>query len=201
MKITEPLTQGASWVLTPIALAFIQQSIVIMIPWLIATLAVIIADLASGIRKSHLLGVHVSPSTAIRETLGKIIVYFSFILAVAMIDVAAEGGMAIAKWSCLFIMCVEGCSVVSNILKPSGVQVSLKGVLKMILKRTPLGIGDEEADEIIKTAKREDRKWNRIKHRKFKDDEDSLYAFQGQMIPKDAEALQENRTELNHDNF
>lgn len=201
MKIPEPVTQGASWVLTPIALAFIQQSIIIMIPWLIATFAVIIADLASGIRKSHLLGVHVSPSTAIRETLSKILTYFSFILAVAMIDVAAEGGMAIAKWSCLFIMCVEGCSVVSNILKPSGVQVSLKGVLKMILKRTPLGIGDEEADEIIKTAKREDKKWNRIKHRKFKDDEDSLYAFKGQPIPKNVESVQEHRTDLNHDNF
>ena len=201
MKIPEPLTQGASWVLTPIALAFIQQSIVIMIPWLIATLAVIIADLASGIRKSHLLGVHVSPSTAIRETIGKIIVYFSFILAVAMIDVAAEGGMAIAKWCCLFIMGVEGCSVLSNILKPSGVQVSLKGVLKLLLKRSPLGIGDEEADEIIKTARREDRKWNRRKYRKFKEDEDSLYAFDGQPIAKDVEAVQEHRTDLNHDNF
>lgn len=177
MKIPEQVSQGASWVFTPVAIAFIQQSIVIMIPWLIATFAVVLADLMSGIRKSRLLGVHVSPSTAIRETCGKIVTYFSFILAVAMIDVAAEGEMAIAKWSCLFIMGVEGCSVLSNILKPSGVQVSLKAVLKILLKRSPLGIGDEEADEIIKTARREDLKWNRAKSRRF-EDEETLNAFE-----------------------
>ena len=94
-----------------------------------------------------------------------------------MIDVAAEGEMSIAKWSCLFIMAVEGCSVVSNILKPSGVQVSLKAVLKLLLKRSPLGIGDDEADEIIKTARREDLKWNRAKSRRY-EEEESLNAFE-----------------------
>ena len=183
MKIPDSVTQGASWVFTPVAIAFIQQSIVIMIPWLIATFAVVLADLMSGIRKSRLLGVHVSPSTAIRETCAKIVTYFSFILAVAMIDVAAEGEMAIAKWSCLFIMVVEGSSVLSNILKPSGVPVSLKAVLKMILKRSPLAIGDEEADEIIRTAKREDRKWNRAKTRRF-DDDDTLNAFEKSKMEK-----------------
>ena len=73
--------------------------------------------------------------------------------------------------------------MLSNILKPSGVQVSLKAVLKMILKRSPLAIGDEEADEIIRTAKREDRKWNRAKTRRF-DDDDTLNAFEKSKMEK-----------------
>lgn len=164
MKIPEPIVMMASGGVTSIAGLYLQQSVEVMTPWLMATFAVIIADLVAGIRKSHLLGVHVSPSTAFRETMGKVVVYFAFVMTAALVDVAAQGNLKIAKWCCLFIMTVEGGSVASNILKPSGVTISLKGLLKLLLKRSPLGIGDEEADEIIKTARREDRKWNSRKY-------------------------------------
>ena len=156
MKIPEPVVMTASGGVTTIAGLFLQQSIEIMVPWLIATFAVVIADLAAGIRKSHLLGVHVSPSTAFRETMGKVVVYFAFVMTAAMIDVAADGGLLIAKWCCLFVMLIEG-----------GITLSLKALLKFFLKRSPLGIGDEEADEIIRAARRENDKWNK---RKYTDD-------------------------------
>ena len=164
MKIPQPIVMMASGGVSTIAGAYLQQSLEIMVPWLIATFAVIIADLAAGVRKSHLLNVHVSPSTAFRETCGKIVVYFAVVMTAAMVDVAAHGNMAIAKWCCLFVMIVEGGSVVSNILKPYGLQVSLKGILKFVLKRSPLAIDGEEADSILKTARRENEKWNRRRY-------------------------------------
>ena len=154
----------ASGGVTAVASMFLERSIQIMLPWLITVFAVILADLAAGIRKSHLLGVHVSPSTAIRETLGKCVVYFAAVMTAAMVDVAADGNMKIAKWCCLFIMVVEGGSVVSNILKPYGLQVSLKGLLKLLMKKSPFGIDDEDADTIIKTARMENDKWNKRKY-------------------------------------
>lgn len=164
MKIPEPVVMVASGGVSTVAARYLQDSVEIMIPWLFATLAVIIADLAAGVRKSHLLGVHVSPATAFRETCGKIVVYFAVVMTAAMVEVAAKGDMKIAKWTCLLIMVVEGGSVFANILKPYGITFSLKGLLKLFLKRFPLGIGDEEADEIIKVARRENDKWNKRKY-------------------------------------
>ena len=154
----------ASAGVSTIAGTYLQQSLEVMVPWLIATFAVIVADLAAGVRKSHLLGVHVSPSTAFRETCGKIVVYFAVVMTAALVDVAANGGLAIAKWTCLLVMIVEGGSVFSNILKPYGITLSTKGLLKFFLKRSPLQIGDEEANEIIKLARRENDKWNKRKY-------------------------------------
>ena len=194
MKIPQPIVMTASAGVSTIAGAYLQQSLEIMVPWLIATFAVIVADLAAGIRKSHLLGVHVSPSTAFRETCGKIVVYFAVVMTAALVDVAANGGLAIAKWTCLLVMAVEGGSVFSNILKPYGITLSLKGLLKLLLKRSPLNIGDEEADEIIKVARRENDKWNK---RKYTGDQNIGKRPKSPVLDED----NEKKTVLNEDNF
>lgn len=165
MKISNTIVLGTSSVFTPVAIAFIQDSIIIMLPWLIAMFMVILTDLATGVMKSHKLKIHVSWTTAARETFGKCVVYFSFVMMVAMIDVAASGGAAISKWGCLIVCALEGGSIIGNLFKPYGITLSPKGILKALLKRSPLAIGDEEADEIVKVKEREDRKWN---HRKGK---------------------------------
>ena len=151
---------AASGGVSTMAALFWQQSVEVMLPWLITTIMVILCDLAAGIRKSHLLGIHVSPSTAIRETLGKITVYVGFVMSAAMLDVAAEGNMKIAKWCCLFIMVVEGSSVASNLLLPHGIRLSVKAILKFFLKKSPLGVSDEEAEEFFKKARLDNQKWN-----------------------------------------
>jgi len=164
MRIPEPIVMTASGGISAVASLFFQQSIEIMIPWLIATAGVILADLAAGVRKSHLLGIHVSPSTAVRESIGKLITYFAFVMTAAMIDVAAEGSLKIAKWCCLFIMVVEGGSVVSNILVPHGIRLSPKAIIKYFLKKSPLGVSDEDAEEFLKQARRDNEKWNKRKY-------------------------------------
>lgn len=163
MKVSNTMVMATSGIFTPVAMAFIQKSINMMLPWLIVMFAVIITDLFSGLRKSYKLRIRISPTTAFRETFGKMIVYFAFVMMVAMIDVAANGETMIAKWACLAICALEGGSIFSNIMKPYGIVIAPHSIIKTILKRTPLGIGDDEADEIIKVIEEEDKKWNTTK--------------------------------------
>lgn len=184
MKIPQPIVMTASGGVTASATVFLQNSVEVMVPWFFTLFAFVLADLAGGYYKAHKLLVHFAWSTAIRESLGKVTVYTAGVLAFAMVDVAASGSMIIAKWCCLLLCLVEGGSFISNLLAPHGIKLSLKGLLKLLLKRSPLGIGDEEADEIVKTARRENRKWNkarfadnekvkkRPKNRLYDDDED-----------------------------
>ena len=154
----------SSVILTASALAVLKESISLMIPWLLVMTAVILADLASGVRKSMKLGVRVSPSTAFRETVSKWIVYLAFVLAVCMIDVVANDNINFAKWACLFVVVIEMGSVVSNLLRPYGIIVTPKSLIRWFVRKTPLG---DDADELLKEetieeARRfEDDKWNK----------------------------------------
>lgn len=177
MKIPQPLVIVASAGINTAVSLFWQQSVEIMMPWLFVILSAVIADLASGYYKAGRLGIHFAWSTAIRETIGKLIVYSAAVMTVAMYDVAAKGDASIAKWGCIFLGGVEIFSVFSNILICHGIKLSLKAILKLILKKIPIGIDDEAADEIIKAARREDKKWNKTKFRKFKEEDESLNAF------------------------
>lgn len=164
MRIPEPIVMMSAGGVSSVAALFFEQAIEVMLPWLMTTAAVVIADLAAGVRKSHLLGIHVNPSTAFRETLGKLVVYFSAVAASAMISIAARGDEKIAKWCCLLIMVIEGCSVVSNWLTPHGIRLSPKAVLKFFLKRSPLGVSDEDAEAFFENVRKENAKWNQRKY-------------------------------------
>lgn len=137
-----------------VATVFIQESLAHMIPWLIASCAVILCDLAFGIRKSILMGDEVRISSAVRRTMGKMVTYFSFVCMVCMVSVAAGGGYAIDRWSCLFVCFLEFCSIVSNILKPKGITLNLRALLAVVAGKVSR-IGKEEIDEIIENEKKE----------------------------------------------
>lgn len=172
MKIDNTITQTTSGLFTPIAIGFIRDSIQMMIPWLIVMFVVIITDLISGIRKSIKLEVEVSPSTAFRETMGKMVTYFSWVIMVCLVDVAMGGNATAAKWGCLLVIGIEGGSIVSNIFKPYGVEISLKGILRVIFMRSPLNASLEEVEQVIRDKKieqirkKENDKWN---HKKKKE--------------------------------
>lgn len=152
-------------VFTPLFTAFAIDTLRVMLPWQIAMFCVILADLVAGVRKSLKLGVHVSWSTAVRETFGKMVVYFSWTSAAAVVDVAAEGNTSIVKWACLMVCAVEAGSIVSNILKPHGIELSLKAILKFFLVHSPVHADPSEADEIVNETvikqiqRREKRRW------------------------------------------
>ena len=129
-----------------IASAFITQTLEHMIPWLMASAAVIMCDLAFGVRKSLIMGEEVRFSRAVRNTMGKMVTYFAFVCMVCMICVASGQKYQIDVWACLLICFIEGCSIIGNILKPKGINFNLLGALNEIGRATFKKVGMEGVD-------------------------------------------------------
>ena len=127
---------------------FLQESIGHMIPWLVVAFCVIICDLVVGIRKSLILGEEVRFSTACRRSIGKTVSYYTFVVMAAVIDVAANGGGMIDKWACLMVCFIEGCSIISNILKPKGYNINLVKMITVVFSKK-FDVAKNDIEEII----------------------------------------------------
>ena len=131
--------------------AFLNESIGHIIPWMVVTFFVILCDLVVGIRKSLLIGEEVRFSSACRRSIGKTVSYFTFVIMVAVIDVAAHGGGTIDKYACLLVCFIEGCSIINNILKPKGLAVDLNKLFGKVTEKK-FGINMED---VIKEDKKD----------------------------------------------
>lgn len=127
---------------------FLQESIGHIIPWLIVTACVIVCDLVVGIRKSLMMGEDVRFSTACRRTIGKFLSYFFFVVMVAAVDVAADGGGVIDKWACLLVCFIEFTSILSNILKPKGYDINIAKLIALIFGKK-FNIPKDDIEDII----------------------------------------------------
>ena len=146
--IKEAVAQGVTGGFAALATAFIQESLSHMVPWLIASAAVIVCDLCFGIRKSMMMKEEVRFSKAIRRTMGKMVTYFAFVCMVCMVEVAAGSAYSIDKWSCLLVCFIEFCSIVSNILKPKGYTFNVKKLFAVLAGKV-LKEEKEELEDII----------------------------------------------------
>lgn len=169
MKIPQSLSNTACGTTASLAAGFLSDVLSSMIPWLLVMGVVILCDLAFGIRKSLKLGIHVSWSMAFRETMGKMVTYYAFVLMVCTIEAASGHSYAIAQWSCLFVCGIEGVSIIGNMLKPYGITLSLKDVLTLGLSRLtkaatePAEIINTQDVDMIRQAE-QDRWEKRTKH-------------------------------------
>ena len=169
MKIPQSLSNTACGTTASLAAGFLSDVLSSMIPWLLVMGVVIMCDLAFGIRKSLKLGIHVSWSMAFRETMGKMVTYYAFVLMVCTIEAASGHSYAIAQWSCLFVCVIEGVSIIGNMLKPYGITLSLKDVLTLGLSRLtkaatePAEIINTQDVDMIRQAE-QDRWEKRTKH-------------------------------------
>lgn len=171
MKATEArhiIEQGSAGAITPVAAMFLQDAIKTMTPWLFVMIAVIICDLVFGINKSRKLGIHISPSRALRATMSKMVTYIAWVMTVAMIDCAEGHNLSITRWACLLVCLIEGMSIIGNMLKPHGYDFSIKACIiffiTAVFRRDTSelnGIIHEERLDIIK--ERERKKWEDIK--------------------------------------
>ena len=127
---------------------FLQESIGHIIPWLIVTACVIVCDLVVGIRKCLMMGQEVRFSSACRRTIGKIVSYFTFVVMVAVVDVAANGGGTIDKWACLLVCFIEFSSIMSNILTPKGYDVNFAKLVAVVFGKR-FDVEKKEIEEII----------------------------------------------------
>lgn len=129
----DAIIQGVSSGFAAVATTFIQESLSHMVPWLIVSCAVVLCDLAFGLRKSMLMKEEIRISRAFRRTMGKMVTYFSFVCMVCMINVAAGNDYAIDKWACLLVCGIEFLSIISNILKPKGYSLNVKVLVAALL--------------------------------------------------------------------
>ena len=144
----ESITQPVTSCFGALVGAFISESISHMIPWFIASFAVITCDLCFGVRKSMLMQEEVRMSRAVRRTMGKMVTYFSFVCMVCMIEVAAGSTLGIDKWACLLVCFIEFCSIVSNILKPKGYKFNVRKLFALVASKA-VDESKEELEEII----------------------------------------------------
>lgn len=151
------MTQSVPGGFAAIASAFVVETLEHMIPWLIASCAVIVCDLAFGVRCSILMGEKVRFSRAVRATMGKMVTYFAFVVMVCMINVAAGNAYPIDRWSCLLICFIEGCSIIGNILKPKGYSFNLIKAIGVFGKKA-FDVDKEDVGEIITKEKEEIQK-------------------------------------------
>ena len=128
--------------------AFLNESIGHMLPWMIVSFFVILCDLVVGIRKSLFMNEEVRFSSACRRTMGKMVSYFMFVIMVAVIDVAANGGGTIDKWACLSVCLIEFSSIMSNILKPKGYDINLIKIIAVVFGKK-FDVAKKDIEEII----------------------------------------------------
>lgn len=172
MKIPQAATNTASGLFVPMAAVFLQDTFRTMLPWIMVMLSVVLCDLIAGIRKSLKLGIHVSWSMAFRETMGKMVTYVAFVMMVAMIDAASGHSYNVALWGCLFICALEGGSILSNILKPYGIDITPKGIVLFFSSRL-LHTSDAESSMLVDDAglehirERERGRWEKRQHHRY----------------------------------
>ena len=130
---------------------FVLESIEAMLPWLIVMFSVVICDLITGCRKVILMSNDFRFSKALRDTMGKLVTYFSFVVMVVFIDRATVGQYEIAKYAILLVCFIEGCSIISNLLKPKGYNFNIIAALSVLGKK--VGIDKEDTKEIITKEK------------------------------------------------
>lgn len=149
MKIPYNIVMLTSGVIIPTAFAFLQDALLVMVPWMITMFFIVIADLAAGVWKSYKLGIELRFSRGLRETMGKLLVYFAFVCMVACINVAYAGEFQFAKWAAGIVIAIEFGSIIGNLLKPHGINISLSAIIKAFLQKSPLPLTCEQADAIV----------------------------------------------------
>lgn len=155
MMEKQAIHQGIASGFGALAGAFVAESIEHLLPWLMVTFAVIVCDLVVGIRKSLIMGEEVRFSRAVRATLGKTVSYFAFVVMVCMIDVAAGNTNLIDKWACLFVCFIEFTSIISNILRPKGIDVNLVKLIALGLSKATK-VDKKDIEEVIEESHEKD---------------------------------------------
>lgn len=150
---TQAVSETVQGTFSTMALTFFASSIEHMFPWLIVMSAVVFCDLICGIRRCVKSGTKVRFSKAVRDTMGKLITYGSFVIMVTLMNTAAGGEYDIDKWSCLLVCFIEMCSILSNILKPHGYSIDFVGIISLIFKKYSSNLSKSDLEEAIKEEK------------------------------------------------
>lgn len=73
-----------------------------------------------------------------------------------MIQKASCMSIRIDTYACLFICFIEGCSIISNILKPKGYNFNLAAAIGVFAKKV-FSVEKEDIEEVITKEKEEEK--------------------------------------------
>lgn len=86
--------------------------------------------------------------------MGKMVTYFSFVVMVVMVNKAAGNHLHIDTYACLFVCFIEGCSIISNILKPKGYSFNVAKAIGIFVKKV-FSVEKEDIEGVITKEKEE----------------------------------------------
>lgn len=110
---------------------YLQETAIQSLYWFIPCLAIIIADLAAGIKAAEFRGETIRVSGAARRTINKCVCYAAWIVCCVALNERYNTSMcAFVGMGIVFL--IEGTSFVTNILEPHGLKVSIKGILRIV---------------------------------------------------------------------
>ena len=116
-------------------LHYIEDVFGIACIYIIPTLCVILADLIWGIQAAKHRKERITFSSAFRRTTNKIIGYSCWVLFASSLGITYNYKMLPAIMMGL-IFIIEGSSCLNNILEKRGLQISIKGILALIGRKT-----------------------------------------------------------------
>ena len=136
--------------------AFLQASVLRMIPYAIPTIALIALDLVYGIKAAKDRGERVRLSTALRKTTTKFFSYVCWIILASTMAMAFN--VEWIEWIVLgTVYANELASVVGNYLETKGLELSWSGVVnalgKLFGRKHGINTEDIDANEILKPIK------------------------------------------------
>lgn len=136
--------------------ALLQTAVLRMIPYAVPGLFLVVLDLVYGIRAARKREEQVRFSTAIRRSLTKVFLYICWLILATTIAIAF--GKSWLEWGTLgLVYANEGLSIIGNYLETKGIQLSMAGVYRWVIKFFARKVGgemsDDEAGEIITSPK------------------------------------------------
>ena len=137
-----------------VAIAFLQEAVLRMIPYAIPGIMLVILDLIFGIRAANFRGERVRFSTALRRTMTKTFSYICFIILASTLALAFSQNWL--EWLVLGLVYTnEFASIVGNYLETKGLVFSFKAFYRWLFKKAGQHMGievtDEEAAEMLKS--------------------------------------------------
>lgn len=132
---------------------FIVDCIGNIIPWLMAMFCAVLCDLLTGTYKALVLREEIRFSRMWRNTFGKMVTYFSFIVMVIFMQEASHSFFKSYDVLLIFFLIgLEVMSSASNILKTKGITLDFGAALKLLWSKL-FNISKEEINDVIKDDK------------------------------------------------
>lgn len=136
----------------------LQTAVLRMIPFAMPGLMLIVLDLFFGIRAAKHRGEIVRVSTAIRRSLTKMFEYICWIILATTLAISFDKDFL--EWGTLgLVYANEFLSIIGNYLETKGLQLSIVGVYKWLIRLLTGKAGSEaDPDDILKPSKKAKKK-------------------------------------------